>query len=351
MAKNETGLGHDPGNSRVTNGSLFAKRYVTVDEVPEQYKEKFLLTGYRQPYSSFLYCVVSMFRPSNETLNIWTHLIPLLVLSVGFWNTFPSPLWPASAIGNKHYPLLAEEISALTYLLFSTVAHLCNCMTPRIRHVCFFFDYAAIGVYGVGTSCSVFFYTRPLKSEFIFFHSQYLYMGMVFLCNVLACCINCASRHRWLKFKHLVRTVALILAFTSVHLPSYYRVAQCVFHGEECTSGLPYGFAAWMLYLLGAILNATRIPERLYPRTFDIFGHNHQWMHVATATGTVAHIVFSTCDLAEREDVLGESLQEVSFASTLGLLLGVMAASCVVVLWFGSRLTPSGHLKSDKQKE
>ena len=357
MAKNETGLGHDPtglrGNNRVThqnNGSLFAKRYVTVDEVPEQYKEKFLLTGYRQPYSSFLDCIVSVFRLNNETLNVWTHFLPFLVLSVGFWKTFPSSLWPASSISNKHYPILVEEISALTYLLFSSVAHLCNCMSPRIRHICFYFDYAAICVYGVGTSCAV-FYTHPLKSEFIFFHSWSLYVTTAFLCNVLACSINCASRHRWIKFKYLVRTVAWILPFTTVHSPTYYRVVECVFTGEECTSGLPYGVVAWMFYLLAAVLNATRFPECHYPRTFDIFGHNHQWMHVVTAVGTVAHIVFITRDLAEREDLLSESLQEVSLAASLGWLFGVIAASGAVVLWFGSCLTPSGHLKSDKQKQ
>ena len=30
------------------------------------------------------------------------------------------------------------------------------------------------------------------------------------------------------------------------------------------------------LYVTGAIIYATRIPERYYPKTFDIFGSSHQ---------------------------------------------------------------------------
>ena len=72
----------------------FCAEYVTVDKVPEQYQEPFILTGYRQPHSSFLYCIVSAFRLNNETLNIWTHFIPFVAFIVYFWKTSPSQqLW------------------------------------------------------------------------------------------------------------------------------------------------------------------------------------------------------------------------------------------------------------------
>ena len=352
MAKSKN-TGHEPTGPETSRATHETKGHtlLTVDEVPEQYKEKFLLTGYRRPNSSFHDSIMSAFRLHNETLNVWTHFIPFLVLSVCFWKTFPSFLWPVSSISSRHYPLLVNEISILAFLFISSVAHLCNCMTPRIRHICFYFDYVAICVYGVGTSCAVFSYSRPLKSGFIFFRSQSLYMAISYLCTLLTCYINCASRHRWERIKYVVRTAACILPFTASHLPGYYRFLECAFTGEECSSGLPYAFASWTLYLIAASLNASRVPECYCPRTFDIFGHNHQWVHVITAFGTVAHVISVARDMVEREELLNESLHEVSFSASLVWLFGALVTFCMVALWFGSRLSPSGHLKTDRKKQ
>uniref|UniRef100_F6T7U7 Uncharacterized protein n=1 Tax=Ciona intestinalis TaxID=7719 RepID=F6T7U7_CIOIN len=40
-------------------------------ETAECYHESFILHGYRPTPSSVLYCVKSLFHPTNETLNVW----------------------------------------------------------------------------------------------------------------------------------------------------------------------------------------------------------------------------------------------------------------------------------------
>ena len=47
-----------------------------IDQVPEHFHELFIISGYRSPRSSATQCLVSMFQPTNETLNFWTHFIP-----------------------------------------------------------------------------------------------------------------------------------------------------------------------------------------------------------------------------------------------------------------------------------
>uniref|UniRef100_A0A8C9UEC8 Uncharacterized protein n=1 Tax=Serinus canaria TaxID=9135 RepID=A0A8C9UEC8_SERCA len=41
-----------------------------------QVPEPGILSGYRPPRSSACECLLSLFGMNNETLNIWTHLVP-----------------------------------------------------------------------------------------------------------------------------------------------------------------------------------------------------------------------------------------------------------------------------------
>lgn len=51
---------------------------------PQVFHEQGILFGYRHPQSSATACLLSLFQMTNETLNIWTHLLP-------FWY-LPAPL-------------------------------------------------------------------------------------------------------------------------------------------------------------------------------------------------------------------------------------------------------------------
>jgi adiponectin receptor len=51
--------------------------------------------------------------------------------------------------------------------------------------------------------------------------------------------------------------------------------------GYEILMGLFYGF--------GALVYATRVPERWMPGKFDIAGHSHQLFHVLVVAGAYTH--------------------------------------------------------------
>ncbi|XP_064403696.1 membrane progestin receptor gamma-A-like [Halichondria panicea] len=326
---------------------LLKKQCVTVDLLPKQYKERYLSRGYRQPYSSFLDCLVSLFRLNNETLNVWTHLIPLILLLIYFYQTFPCELWPLTKINPWYYPLLSEEISILAYHLGSVIAHLFNCMTPRIRHICFFIDYAAISMFGMGGACATYYYLRPLNTNILFFNMPNVYIGMASIANVMAVYLCCASRHKWEKSKYLIRTLAFALPYFAGNLPSYYRVLNCVFTGEECTISLVILVVGSLGYLAAAILNSTRFPEKHYRNIFDICGHSHQWVHIITSFGTLAHILSVQTELQERADKMETLLEGITFYSSLGWVLGALFVGVCVALWFGSQLSVEGHLKNE----
>lgn len=68
-------------------------------DVPPRVTENFILSGYRFPNYSLRQCLVSAFRPTNETGNFWTHFLPIFVftfhfLEVFMWEGAPEPSNP-----------------------------------------------------------------------------------------------------------------------------------------------------------------------------------------------------------------------------------------------------------------
>ena len=320
---------------------------LTAEEVPDYYREKFILTGYRRPYSSALQCIHSALELNNETFNIWTHLLPFFFLIFYFFRGFPSPFWPLDAIPTQFYPLLTMEISVLACHLGSTLAHTFNCMTPRIRHICFYVDYTAISMFGIGGSCATYFYLRPAtKPGFFLYNHPNIYIGGVALVTLAQVFVTCASRHSWDTYKYTIRTLAIALVFICGNFPNIHRGLICAFGGkEECPTSATIFIIGYSSYIISAILNVTRVPERYFPYIFDVIGHNHQLFHITTTLGTLSHIWTVELELQARKIEFPLLLAGLSGWNTFGCILGTLAVSAALVTWFGSQLTTEGHLK------
>ena len=55
--------------------------------------------------------------------------------------------------------------------------------------------------------------------------------------------------------------------------------------------GLSYFLGLGILNATGTVIYAARVPERWYPRRFDIWGSSHQIMHVLVMCGAVSHSI------------------------------------------------------------
>lgn len=59
-------------------------------------------------------------------------------------------LWGPGGRDPPAWPLLAYLLSCCIYPLASSCAHTFSPMSARARHVCYFFDYAALSMYSLG---------------------------------------------------------------------------------------------------------------------------------------------------------------------------------------------------------
>uniref|UniRef100_A0A8C4PWH2 Progestin and adipoQ receptor family member 5 n=1 Tax=Eptatretus burgeri TaxID=7764 RepID=A0A8C4PWH2_EPTBU len=292
-------------------------RLLNIHQVPKDFREEYIISGYRQPKSSALDCVRSIFQLTNETLNIWTHLLPTWYF-----------VWRIIILAQRldfqkdayTWPLLVYLAGCCVYLLASSCAHTFSTMSLRIRHMCFFFDYAALSFYSLGSAVGYGAYTIPddwLDSTF-----HHCYIPLAILNSIVCSCLSCYTR-LGLPFLHysptklnrlsdtenpkvvkLLRTVAFAYPYFFDHIPLYYRVCLCA--GDGCTSNdaIPLHHLHMFFASLTGFFFASHFPECLAPGRFDLIGHSHQLFHTSAVFGTYFQLEALVLDLEQRRESL-----------------------------------------------
>lgn len=285
-------------------------------DVPPRVTENFILSGYRFPNYSLRDCLLSAFRPTNETGNFWTHFLPVFVFAYYFVEPFG---WEGAPPGDHafFYPFWTYFLGVVCLLLASSLAHLLNSMSLVIREVCFFVDYGTISAYTVGSSLAYYYYIHPgagllepgaggvnvtrrgsevgpespaspweLPGVGVFFDVLYIPCScLVAVICVLACC---NTRQHWRTHRYVIRTLVFLLPFLVSSTPIFYRLltaspyAVCSASAASSASMAVYFYRHCLWLAVSALFNISKVPERLAPGRFDIWGHSHQWFHCCT---------------------------------------------------------------------
>ena len=92
------------------------------------------------------------------------------------------------------------------------------------------------------------------------------------------------------KMRTLRGGVFSLLAITAI-LPAFHSVGLTGWTRACNEIGAHWYLAEGLSLLLGVGLFVGRLPERLSPGTFDIWGHSHQLFHSCALLGTAFHVV------------------------------------------------------------
>ncbi|KAF8066272.1 ADIPOR3 [Scenedesmus sp. PABB004] len=189
----------------------------------------------------------------------------------------PIVQWPV-----PRWPVYVYFAGACVCLLTSGTCHLLGCCARHISEMVWRFDYAGIAVLIVASFVPAMYYA--------------------FLCNAF-----------WRNF-YLATTVSMGVVVVALSLPSCFQAR----HYRAARAGLFTMLGAWgvvpvthllltsghvwairaafqldifmgAIYLAGAAIYATRVPERWYPGRFDILGHSHQLWHAAVVAAALVH--------------------------------------------------------------
>lgn len=316
-------------------------------QMPTAYREKFLVSGYRLRNLSASESAKSMFYTNNESVNFWSHVLSIVLMVARYcsvvWNHNPST-------DHFYFPLTSFTLGCCTLYTMSCLAHMFSSMTEREFHIGYYLDYAAISVYTFTAGQAFYFYCHPLGSGLLLYDWRELFLFVSAVISFGANYSCCRSRHRWLHAKFIIRTGSHMVSWAYNCSP--FIIRQLIFCSSDpvCNhDSLPLFTGCFLSFAIAAVVNTTRIPERLAPGVFDFIGHSHNFLHVFTTVGDhFAYSVFFS-DLAARKEVLAtEDIP--SFFETVGLTLLVLAGNLFIVFWFARSLRLTSASSGERSK-
>lgn len=305
-------------------------RLYRIDQVPDHFREQFIISGYRHPRSSLKQCVRSIFEPTNETANFWTHFLPAVV--------FMRELYLMSReldfVSDPYtYPMLAYLLSTCLFPTTSSLAHILNTMSDRARHICFFVDYLGISVYSLGVAIAYRAYSFPESLLGTLFADIFLIVAVVN--TVCALFMSCETRFmRSGLWQKVFRVAAFCVPYLFDSLPLAYHIVVADDGGGSLhlhKLQFVFAFAACALY-------TSHIPERFSPGRFDIVGHSHQLFHICSGVASYFQILGIKHDLKARRGHLVANRHVLSFGMSIALIGGATLLGLTVLWAYSNRL-------------
>lgn len=263
-------------------------KLLTFQELPVWYQDNpCIRTGYRPIFHSTWKCLQSLLYLHNETLNIYTHLIPALTV----W-TLPSYLiakldtnYP-QATAADHFILLHNVLAATVTFALSASYHTIMCHSPKVSMLCLRFDYVGILLLTHASFISgiyVGFFHDP--------HLQTVYWTMITVFALITAVLVLHPRLQGPKWRG-VKTAAFVATGLSGFAPIGHGLLMYGWDVMWERSGMPWWFAEGAAYTMGVFFFASRFPESVtkWRGKFDTWGNSHTIFHLFVVLGAVLHL-------------------------------------------------------------
>ncbi|XP_010832797.1 membrane progestin receptor gamma isoform X1 [Bos indicus] len=315
--------------------SLKLPRLLSMEQVPQVFHEQGILFGYRHPQSSATACLLSLFQMTNETLNIWTHLLPFWFFS---WR-FVSTLQVTDILNDSYsWPLLVYMGASCLFPLASSCAHTFSSMSRNARHICYFLDYGAVNLFSLGCAIAYSAYVFPDTLVSTTFHDYYLTLAV--LNTIISIWLSCYSRFFEIQkpgICKMLRVLAFAFPYTWDSLPVLFRVF--LLPGESAENeATVYHQKHVAMTLLASFFYSAHLPERLAPGRFDYIGHSHQLFHVCVILATHMQMEAILLDKTLRKEWLLTHCRPLVFAQIAGAILLCLIFSLSNIVYFSAAL-------------
>ncbi|CEF60745.1 Adiponectin receptor protein [Strongyloides ratti] len=252
------------------------------EDLPDWLKDnEYLLTGHRPPLPSFVECFKSILSLHTETGNIWTHLIGCVAF-------FVLALWfltrPDTHIQFQEKLVFSFFfLSAIICLGASFVFHTVSCHSIPVVRFFSKLDYVGISLLIIGSFIPWIyygFYCRALP--------KVTYITMIAILGVAAVVVSLWDKFSEPKFRPYRALVFVLMGMSGV-FPAIHFIMTDGISKMIDENGFYYLIIMAILYLIGAVLYATRTPERFFPGKCDIWFQSHQLFHLCVVCAAFTH--------------------------------------------------------------
>lgn len=262
-------LGHDDSTR-----SHFSGIYVYQDIPAFLQGNIWVHKGYRVHFSYFQ-CMKSVFMWTNESLNIWTHLIGgLWFLFVIIYDNF---VHIPNIGGSLHDHIIATifDVCFALCLLLSAGYHTFCCHSALSNQTWLALDLAGISMSLIGMYLASLYY-----GYYCHLYWQCFYIGLVMLFLLVNTYLHTKPDflHPQWRGRRVVLYCCLVLF--GILPASHWYVLMGGWSNLVVQMFIPKLIVTYGLGFLGVLLYVSKLPERLYPGYFDYVGCSHQLWHV-----------------------------------------------------------------------
>ncbi|CAI7606741.1 unnamed protein product [Penicillium palitans] len=285
-------------------GSPSGPRLLNRDEVPSWYGHNpYIRTSYRPVTPSISRCLSSLLYLHNETVNVYSHLIPATIALLGngllyvyFSASFPDATWADQLV--FHIYLTTSVIC----FGISSAYHTFLCHSARYTDLWGRLDYVAIVFQILGSFISgiyIGFYCEP--------HLQKLYWSMIGSLGFLTGFVVVHPKLQSQKWR-LLRLSTFVATGLSAFAPIIHAASIFPYKQLDQQAGLRYYYLEGLVIVIGVLFYAVRLlfqnglmqdeadwwqthfPESRRPGSFDIWGSSHQVFHISVVIGAIVHL-------------------------------------------------------------
>lgn len=309
---------------RLTKG---LKPTTTKNEVPLLYHEPHVETGFRHIHQPWSYYACSLFQKHNECMNVWTHLIGvLLTISrvIGFAIEF-------GVTDPKKWSLYAGLFTMTVMYMCSTFAHCFSNKSELVHYTGFMIDYAGIGLFGFGSVMLHYSYCIKDSMKGGMIDTYAIPIG-IFLGWLVTFC-NSVSKVRYTRPYPFTRKLWQLIPVASIYtfliLPILHRIYLYFFLNEPDPS-IHDHIQQIIWFMFAGFFFGSDIPQRFFPGKFDFLGHSHQIFHICILFVTLNQLDAVYVDLHK----MNISPYHATFMGSFGAVLLVLLGNIIIVLGF-----------------
>ncbi|KAK9687414.1 hypothetical protein K7432_014799 [Basidiobolus ranarum] len=267
--------------------SVYSTALLKFSELPKWMEDNnYILSGYRAPTNSYWISIKSLLYIHNETGNVYSHLLgAVLFLVAAIFTTlnvlsqFETTQWADFIV---MYIFIAGAIACLCC---STLFHLFHCHSEDVAVLWNRCDYLGIVFLIVGSYFPAIYYAFYCSRVW-----KTIYLAFIVAFGAATAVMSIAKKfgapeYRWIRTS----------LFLAMGLSGLWPFGHAIWANGWAIAvqklSLKWFGSMGLTYVCGALIYASRVPEKWFPGKFDYIGHSHQIFHVCVVVAAVFHYI------------------------------------------------------------
>lgn len=242
-----------------------------------------IVNGYRFTESK-IECVRSMFNVSNESVNIWSHAIGLIIILTIAFYFYPTSVNFSQSTKTDVFIAAVFLFAACKCLACSTIWHTMNSVADK----CLMERFACVDYTGISLLIAASIMTTEYTAFYCEPTSRWVYMSLTATLGIGGLILPWHP-----TFNRADMAWARVAFYVSLAATGFAPVLQL-----NLTRGTTWAWTFYApiaksicVYLVGACVYASQVPERWIPGKVDYIGGSHNLWHFAVLGGILFHYV------------------------------------------------------------